>query len=272
MSDKDKVLLKVPVEFFDGGWKREEAVITKTSISFAGTTIHFKEIQDLEKMKYEGRDVLRIKMGEKNYYVDFGKNLEQIFRYLAFNLKSDRFAVYFLSPATRGGVVVKDSKWDKGYLSITDEALWFLSSSKQIRIAIDSLGSVEKDLRTVGKKQRVVLVVTHVENGEVITSFVLCPETTLEMLQNYIQNIIDKNKPKGRLSEIEEQILTMVYTGVDSVGVESILGITTDELNKLYDKLVNMGLARVVKIRKEIELTPKGVALVNEIMKKATAG
>jgi len=166
-------------------------------------------------------------------------------------------------------VVVKDSKWDKGYLCITDEALWFLSSSKQIRISVDSLGSVEKDLRTVGKKQRVVLVITHVENGEVITSFVLCPETTLEMLQNYIQNIIDKYKPKDKLSEVEEQILTMVYTGVDSVGVESILGISTEELNKLYDKLVDMGLARVVKIRKEIELTPRGVALVNDIMKKA---
>lgn len=269
MSDKDNVLLKVPAEYFDSGWKKGEVAITKTSISFAGTTIQFKEIQDLEKLKYEGKDAVRIKKDNKNYYVAFGKSQDQIFRYLTFNLKSDRFAVYFLSPATRGGVVVRDSRWDKGYLSITDEALWLLSSSKQIRISIDNLGSVEKDIRAIGKKQRVVLVITHVENGEVITSFVLCPETTLEMLQNYIQNIIDQNKPKDGISEIEEQILTMVYTGVDSVSVESILGITTDELNKLYDKLVDMGLARVVKIRKEIELTPKGVALVNDIMKKA---
>ena len=266
MSEK---VLRFPVEYFDGGWKKGEAVVDKTSLSFAGVRIPFKDIQDLQKVQYEGKNAIRIKKDNKNYYINFGKTQDQIFRYLAFNLKSDRFAVYFLSPATRGGVVVKDSKWDKGYLCITDEALWFLSSSKQIRISVDSLGSVEKDLRTVGKKQRVVLVITHVENGEVITSFVLCPETTLEMLQNYIQNIIDKYKPKDKLSEVEEQILTMVYTGVDSVGVESILGISTEELNKLYDKLVDMGLARVVKIRKEIELTPRGVALVNDIMKKA---
>ncbi len=265
----DRVLLKLPVLYFDGGWKKDEAVITENAISFAGITIPFREIQDLEKLNHEGKPAIRIKKGDVNYYLHFGSKQDQIFRYLAFNLKSDRFAVYFLSPATRGGVVVKDSKWDKGYLSITDEALWFLSPSKQIRISLENLGSVGKDLRTVGKKQRVVLVLTHVEDGEVITSFVLCPETTLEMLEQYIQNIIDRKKPKDKLSEIEEQILTMVYTGVDSTSVESILGITTEELNRLYDKLVSMGLARVVKIRKEIELTPRGVALVNDIMKKA---
>lgn len=267
MRDGER-MLKIPVEYFEDGWKKGEAVITKDAISFAGKTIRFKEIQDLERLKHEGRDAIRIKENV-DYFLDFGNMQVQIFRYLAFNLKSDRFAVYFLSPATRGGVVVSDSKWEKGYLSITDEALWFLSSSRQIRISIQNLGSVEKDIRTVGKKQRVVLVVTHVEHGEVITSFVLCPETTMDMLQEYIRNFIEKSKPKEKLSEVEEQILTMVYTGVDSVSVESILGVTTEELNKMYDRLVDLGLARVVKIRKEIELTPRGVALVSEIMKKA---
>uniref|UniRef100_A0A7C2S5T5 Taxis protein n=1 Tax=Archaeoglobus fulgidus TaxID=2234 RepID=A0A7C2S5T5_ARCFL len=260
--------LRIPVEYFDGGWKKGEAVISKTAITFAGMVVPFKEIQDLEKLSYEGKEAIRIKK-DRNYYLNFGNMQDQIFRYLAFNLKSDRFAVYFLSPATRGGVVVSDSRWDKGYLSITDEALWFLSATRQIRISIENLGSVEKDIRTVGKKQRVVLVITYVENGEVISSFVLCPETTMDMLEEYIRNIINRNKPNEALSEIEEQILTMVYTGVDSVSVESILKITTDELNELYDRLVNLGLARVVKIRKEIELTPKGVALVNEIMKRS---
>ena len=267
MSNGEGVV-KIPVEYFEDGWKKGEAVITKDAISFAGKTIRFKEIQDLERLKFEGRDAVRIKK-DGNYYLNFGSRQSQVFRYLAFNLKSDRFAVYFLSPATRGGVVVSDSKWEKGYLSITDEALWLLSPSKQIRISIQNLGSVEKDIRTVGKKQRVVLVITHVEEGEVITSFILCPETTMDMLQEYIQSFIEKAKPKEKLSEIEEQILTMVYTGVDSVSVESILGVTTEELNRMYDRLVDLGLARVVKIRKEIELTPRGVALVSEIMKKA---
>lgn len=269
MGEERAGVIQLPAEFYDEEWKKTSVKIANKTLSFASITISFKEIQDIERLEHEGRDAIRLKRGEKNYFLSFGAKNGQVFRYLAFNLKSDRFAVYFLSPATRGGVVVSDSKWDKGYLSITDEALWLLSQNRQIRIPVHNLGSVEKDLRTVGKKQRVVLVITHVENREVVTSFILCPETTLEMLQEYIKSFIERNKPEEKLSETEEQIMTMVYTGVDSASVESILGLSTEELNRFYDRLVDMGLAKVVKIRKEIELTPKGVALVSEIMKKA---
>jgi helix-turn-helix protein len=110
------------------------------------------------------------------------------------------------------------------------------------------------------------------EGKEVVTSFILCPETTLELLQEYLKRILEQQKPKEKLSELEEQILTMVYTGLDSVNIESILGISTDELNRIYEKFVSLGIARVVKVRKEIELTPKGVAIVSESAKKLGGG
>ncbi len=267
----EKTLLKLQAEMYDGGWKMVEVTITDKGIIFGNEKILFKEIEDLERLDFEGKNAVRIKKG-KDYYFYFGSKQNQIFRYLAFNLKSDKFAVYFLSPAIRGGVLIRDAKWEKGYLSITEGAIWFLSPSKQLRIPFDSLGSVYKDMRTVGKKRRVVLAITHVENSEVITSFVLCPETTLEMLQDYLKRLIDQHKPKEKLSELEEQILTMVYTGVDSASIESMLGISTEELNACFDKFVNLGLARIVKIRKEVELTPKGVALVNDIMKRVGVG
>ena len=265
----EKVLVKTPAEFFENGWKTVEATLSESGLSIGNFKIPLKEIEDLEKVEFQGKEAIRIKKGQ-DYYISFPQKLQaQVFRYLAFNLKSDRFAVYFLSPATKGGVLVRSSRWEKGYLSITDEAIWFLSTSKQLRISFDSLGTVEKDMRTVGNKRRVVLVVGHVEKGEVITSFVLCPETTLEMLENYLKRLIDQHKPKARLNDIEEQIATLIYTGVDSASIESMLGITTEELNRYFDKLVELGLAKVVKVRKELELTPRGVAVVNEIMKKA---
>ncbi len=264
----ERVLLKTPAELFDNGWKNIEVIITDQSISIDDLKIALREIEDLEKITIDDKKAIRIKKGG-DVVVSFPeKIMSQIFKYLAFNLKSDRFAVYFLSPATIGGVVVKDAKWEKGYLSITEEAIWFLSPKKQIRIPFSNLGSVGKDIRTVGGKERIVLVVGHVENGEVITSYILCPETTLEMLEDYLNRLIDKSKPKAKLSEIEEQIAMMLYSGLSSVDIESILGITTDELNNYFDRLVNLGLAKVVKVRKELQLTPKGVALVNELMKK----
>jgi helix-turn-helix protein len=60
----------------------------------------------------------------------------------------------------------------------------------------------------------------------------------------------------------------LVYSGVDFASIENIIGISTDELNNYYDRLVDSGLAKIVKIRKEIELTPHGVNMVDKISKR----
>ncbi len=262
---------KLIAEIFEGGWRKVEVIIGEKSMVFGKEKIDFKNITDLELTNYEGKECIRLKSG-RDYYFSFGDKQRQVFRFLAFNIKSDKFAVYFLSPALRGGVLVTNSKWEKGYFSITESAVWFLSPERQIRIPLNAVGSVSKDTRTVGDKQRVVLSVTHLEGKEVLTSFVLCPETTLELLMDYLRRILEQQKPKEKLSEIEEQVLTMVYTGVDSSSIESVLGISTEELNKIYDKFVSLGIAKIVKIRKEIELTPKGVVLVSEVAKKLGGG
>ena len=87
------------------------------------------------------------------------------------------------------------------------------------------------------------------------------------MLENYLQRIFAKHNPAIKLSENETQIITLIYSGVDFVSIENIIGISTDELNDYYDRLVDAGLAKVVKIRKEIELTPRGVSMVDKISK-----
>lgn len=262
---------KLIAEIFADGWKKVEVLITEKELLLGKERIEFKAITDIEIVQHSGKECIRIR-SNRDHFLFFNERQKQVFKFLAFNMKSDKFAVYFLSPALRGGVLVANSKWEKGYFSITDSAVWFLSPEKQIRVPMNALGSVNKDKRTVGDKQRVVLSITHMEGKEVVTSFILCPETTLELLMDYLRRILEQQKPKEKLSDIEEQILTMVYTGLDSSNIESILGISTDELNKIYDKFVNLGLARVVKVRKEIELTPKGVVIVSESAKKLGGG
>uniref|UniRef100_A0A7J2TJM7 Uncharacterized protein n=1 Tax=Archaeoglobus fulgidus TaxID=2234 RepID=A0A7J2TJM7_ARCFL len=262
---------KLIAEVFDKDWVKVEVLIGEKSMTIGKETLDFRAISDLELTQHAKKECIRIKAG-RDIFINFGEKQKSVFRYLAFNMKSDKFAVYFLSPAIRGGVLVSDSKWEKGYFSITESAVWFLSPEKQIRIPLSSLGSVSMDKRTVGEKQRLVLAITHMDEKEVVTSFILCPETTLELLQGYLKRILEQQKPKERLSELEEQILTMVYTGLDSASIESILGIKTDDLNKIYDKFVSLGIARIVKVRKEIELTPKGVAIVSESAKKLGGG
>lgn len=264
----NKVHLRTPVKIYTEGWVDTELVVTDDSLIIGKQKISLGEIEDLEETDVNNVRCIQIKKDTK-IIIQLPKNIhQQVFRYIAFNLKADKFAVYFLSPATIGGVVSSAVQWEKGYFSVTDEGLWFLSTKNQQRIPIESLGSVNRDMRDVGGKQRMVLVLSHVEKSNVVTSLVLCPESTLEMLENYLQRLFEKHKPSINLSENEMQILTLVYSGVDFASIENIIGISTDELNNYYDRLVDSGLAKIVKIRKEIELTPSGVNMVDKISKR----
>lgn len=262
-----KVHLRTPVKIYTERWVDTELVVTDDSIIIGKQNIFLREIEDLEDVDIDGIRCIQIKKDNK-ITLQLPKNIhQQVFRYIAFNLKADKFAVYFLASATVGGVVSSAVQWEKGYFSVTDEGLWFLSSKNQQRIPIESFGSVKKDMRDVGGKQRMVLVLSYVVKSNVVTSLLLCPESTLEMLENYLQRLFEKHKPTISLSENETQILTLIYSGVDFASIENIIGISTDELNKYYDRLVDSGLAKVVKIRKEIELTPRGVSMVDKISK-----
>lgn len=260
----NKVRLRTPVKIYADGWVNSEFVITEASIIIGKQHILLEDIEDLEHIDMDGILCIQIKKDSK-IILQLPKNIhQQVFRFIAFNLKADKFAVYFLAFATVGGVVSSSTQWEKGYFSLTEEGLWFLSSKNQLRIPIESIGLIKKDIRDVDGKQRMVLVLSHVEKSSVVTSLVLCPESTLEMIENCLQHLIGKDKPAINLSENEEQILTLVYAGVDFASIENIIGISTDQLNIYYDRLVDSGLAKVVKIRKEIELTPRGVSMVDK--------
>ncbi|MDD3042517.1 MAG: CheF family chemotaxis protein [Methanosarcinaceae archaeon] len=263
----DKIHLRTPVGIYEGKWVDTELIVTDDTLLIGKKKIALGDIEDLEEVGIEGIRSIQIKTGSKIIIKLPQKLHQQVFKFIAFNLKADKFAVFFMASATVGGVVSSDAPWEKGYFSVTDEGLWFLASKMQKRIPIENLGSVKKDVRNVGGKQRVVLVLSHVEKSNVVTSLLLCPESTLEMLENYLQRIFEKHKPKIKLSEDEVQILTLVYSGLDFASIENIIGISTDELNNYYDRLVDSGLAKVVKIRKEIELTPSGVSMVDKITK-----
>ena len=264
----DKVHLRAPVKIYDGRWVDVELVVTDSSLVIGKRNILLRDIEDLEDIEIDGVNCIQIKK-EGKLVLQLPKNLhQQVFKFIAFNLKADKFAVFFLSSATVGGVVSSGAQWEKGYFSVTDEGFWFLSAKNQKRIPIENLGSVKNDLRNVGGKQRKVLVLSHVEKSNVVTSLVLCPESTLEMLEGYLQRLFEKHKPTINLSEKEMEILTLIYSGLDFASIENIVGMTTDELNSYYDRLVESGLAKVVKIRKEIELTPYGVSIVDKISRR----
>ncbi|MCS7131089.1 MAG: hypothetical protein NZ872_06700, partial [Archaeoglobaceae archaeon] len=79
---------KLIAEFFDQNWKKVEVLITDKAILWEKNKIDFKEVIDLEIVRHAQKDCIRIRR-EKDYYFSFGDRQKQVFRFIAFNIKSD---------------------------------------------------------------------------------------------------------------------------------------------------------------------------------------
>jgi hypothetical protein len=59
----------------------------------------------------------------------------------------------------------------------------------------------------------------------------------------------------------------LIYSGMDTHAIENMLNISHKDIDKIYEKLLKIGLIEVVFVRKEVQLTPKGVRFITESVK-----
>jgi len=72
------------------------------------------------------------------------------------------------------------------------------------------------------------------------------------------------------LDGIDQQVALLVYSGMDSHAIENMLNIPHKQLDAIYDKILKLSLAEVVPIRREIQLTTKGVRYITDATKTQT--
>ncbi|NYT06478.1 MAG: hypothetical protein GKC04_08985 [Methanomicrobiales archaeon] len=179
-----------------------------------------------------------------------------------------RLMAYFMSPAIRGGVLAQNAAWEKGAIAVLKSGIWFVSQQKQICIPLLDVSNIERTSRDVNGKAMEVVKIDYVEHGEVVTSFVLCPPTTLEVLYNFLRDATkDMDMGGDELDAVAAQVAMLVYSGMDSTAIEKMLGIKPDELEKTFDGLLKLGIVEVVRTRREVQLTTKGVRYVTDAVK-----
>jgi taxis protein CheF len=182
-----------------------------------------------------------------------------------------RLMAYFMSPAIRGGVMVKDAQWEKGSVVVVLSGIWFSSATKQICVPVADVAAIELTKRDVQSKPTEVIKIDHLDSGEVSSSFVLCPVSTLQVLYNYLKETTKSMDMKGtELDGVDQQVAMLVYSGMDSHAIENMLNLPPKQLDAIYDKILKLGLAEVVIVRREIQLTTKGVRYISDATKAQT--
>jgi helix-turn-helix protein len=253
--------------------------ITSTNIRLSQGNKHnelpLKGLEDVEDMVVGARPVLFLTRYFEGKFVSCAisatpKTIESLKRYFVQYI-SDAFktGIYYISPMSRGGVLVTNPKWERGMLFATQKSIWFMAKDRQIRLGLNSITKIRREKRKLGGEERDVLLIDHVDHGETSSSLVLCPDSTMDMLEKYLSDLIERFNSLGkehRLTETEGQVATLIYSGVDSNTIQSMLSIENNTIEQFYDKLLGLGLARVARVRRELELTPKGVKYVTDMM------
>lgn len=211
---------------------------------------------------------------EKNAFIRFA-TVDQVRaalkRILIQHCSAYRLVAYFISPAIKGGVLNTSATWEKGAIAVLKTTFWFVNQGKQICIPLSAITGIEMTRKDVQGKEADVIKIDHLEGQELTTSFVLCPISTLQILFNYLQDSLKGlDVSSGEIDPLASQVAMLVYSGMDSAGIEKMLSLSPSQLEKITDTLLNAGIAEVICIRRELRLTPKGVRFISESLKSAT--
>ncbi len=171
-------------------------------------------------------------------------------------------------PAVKGGVV-QDASWRKARVNInTGVANFAVENGSFVQIEVDDVGTVETDERTVKSSDRPVLEAEHTEEDSSVQTYISGSKQNVAILKSVLDKGAEKNASQIDLSSKEEEVLMAIYSGVSPFEVPEFLGIETDEVEEIYERLIELDVLEEVRVRREVALKPRGRNIASEAMNK----
>ncbi|WP_049927232.1 CheF family chemotaxis protein [Halopiger goleimassiliensis] len=258
----------------DTSWSNGRIVLSNKRLVIVGND--GKETIPLSKISsIRGRyDVNQAIATVSNYIsVNYGPNvyLVSMDEVDAFELKIQRAIldgeiILIKHPAVKGGVI-QDSDWQKARVKINEGVANFaLESGKLVQIEVDDVGTVETDERTIRGSDRPVIEAEHTEDDSSVQTYISGSKQNTSLLKSVLDKGAEKNASSIDLSSKEEEVLMAIYSGVSPFEVPEFLDIDTDEVEEIYERLIELDVLEEVRVRREVALKPRGRNIASEAM------
>ncbi|MEA3558813.1 MAG: CheF family chemotaxis protein, partial [Candidatus Thermoplasmatota archaeon] len=168
--------------------------------------------------------------------------------------------IYFKSPATVGGVLNTTQGWKKGVIKMGATSIKLLAKDGTVEIGYRDIVDHGRNLRTLDTKGKPSITILHVENDEEVSSVMIGNNHSLSMIEDYLETLTENMNADLDLDEMTNNLLMVLYTGdVNDDDLIEMMGITVEELDKIYDRLISLNLAKVVRVKKIMALTNPGI-------------
>ncbi|AEH38142.1 CheF family chemotaxis protein [Halopiger xanaduensis] len=169
-------------------------------------------------------------------------------------------------PAVKGGVV-QDTSWSKARVKVdTGVANFAVENGSFVQIEVDDVGTVESEERTILSKERPVIEAEHTEDGSSVQTYLSGGPQNCAVLKSVLDKGAEKNASQIDLSGKEEEVLMAIYSGVSPFEVPEFLDINTDEVEEIYERLIELDVLEEVRVRREVALKPRGRNIASEAM------
>ncbi|WP_135829019.1 CheF family chemotaxis protein [Halorussus halobius] len=167
-------------------------------------------------------------------------------------------------PAVEGGVI-QDTDWEKARIKIGDGVVNVaIASGTFVGIELDDIGSVERATRTVQGEQRTVLEVEHTQGDTSVQTYVSGKTRRCALLETLFQKGERKNEGGVELDETEKEVLMALYSGVSSFEIPDFLGMEVDEVEEIFERLIELDVLEEVRKRREVSLKTRGRNIASE--------
>jgi len=172
-------------------------------------------------------------------------------------------------PAIVGGVVQEDAQWSKARFRLDDDDRIGLGSpdSETVEFQVDDVGTIETATQQVMGESRQVVRVEHTDDQDrsVKTHF-SGMEWHSRALEALLVSVIENRQEEYELSDLESQVLMALYSGVSPFEMADFVGAPVDDVEEVYQNLLDAGAVDKVRERTEVTLNAQGRNMASEAM------
>jgi helix-turn-helix protein len=172
-------------------------------------------------------------------------------------------------PAIVGGVIQEDASWSKCRFRLDDDTVSVgLPGGESVTFDIENVGTIDAEDQQVMGEQRTVIKVEHTddEDRSVQTHF-SGMEWHSRALESLLETVIEnRGDDDYELSDMESQVLMALYSGVSPFEMSDFVGIDVDQVEEIYQKLLDVGAVDKVRVRTEVSLNAQGRNMASEAM------
>jgi len=207
-----------------------------------------------------------LSVGDTVLLVDASNVSDFAFEYRRATLQGE--VILARHPAVVGGVIRDDAEWSKARFRLDDDEvrLQFPGGGSTV-FDIDDVGTIETSESSVLGDQRTVVEVEHTdEEGRSVETHLSGMPHHTEALGALFGAVVEGREDDHELSEMESQVLMALYSGVSPFEMADFVGTTPDDVEEIYQTLLDVGAVDKVRTRTEVSLNAQGRNMASEAM------